>query len=225
MDLTPLRGSLGFVLDAAGPTGTIVTAAPYHDVFEVRVVGRAAHAGFAPEKGVSAILAASRGIASMKLGRIDPETTANIGVIRGGTATNIVTEEVYVKAEARSRDEAKLAEQVRHMRERFEAGAAEVGGRVEITGGRAYCGYQHDLESTVMHLAAAGLRRAGKEPTYRATGGGSDANVFMANGIPCVVASCGYENAHSVQEYVPFADICLNAEWCLGLIAAAVKSA
>jgi tripeptide aminopeptidase len=130
MDLEPLRGSMGFVFDVAGPTGAIITAAPSHDIFEVRVKGKAAHAGFVPEEGVSAILAASRGIAPMRLGRIDAETTANIGVIRGGTANNVVAEECTIKAEARSRDEAKLAEQVRHMRERFEAGAAEVGARV-----------------------------------------------------------------------------------------------
>jgi tripeptide aminopeptidase len=221
MDLAPLREWVGFVLDAAGPTGAIITAAPSHDIFEVRVKGKAAHAGFVPEEGVSAILAASRGIASMKLGRIDAETTANIGVIRGGTANNVVAEEAYVKVEARSRDEAKLAEQVRHMRERFEAGAAEVGARVEITGGRAYSGYRHEPDAPVMRLAAEGLRRAGKEPTYRPTGGGSDANVFNAHGIASVVLSCGYENAHSVDEYVAFADIRLNALWCLGLVAAA----
>jgi tripeptide aminopeptidase len=223
MDPEPLRGSLGFVLDAAGPTGAIITAAPFHDVSEVRIIGKAAHAGFAPENGVNAILAASRGIASMRLGRIDEETTANIGIIRGGTATNVVTEEAYVKAEARSRNEAKLAAQVRHMEERFAAGAAEVGARIEFTNRRAYSGYQHGTDSPVIRLAAEALRRAGREPTYRPTGGGSDANIFVAHGIPTVVLSCGYENAHSVQEYVAFADIRLNAEWCLALIAAAAE--
>lgn len=221
MDLEPLRGSLGFVLDASGPTGAIITAAPSHDIFEVRVKGKAAHAGFVPEEGVNAILAASRGIASMTLGRIDAETTANIGIIHGGTANNVVAEECYLKVEARSRDEAKLAVQVRHMRERFEAGAAEIGARVEFSGGRAYSGYRHERDAPVMRLAAAGLRRAGKEPTYRPTGGGSDANIFNARGIPSVVVCCGYENAHSVDEHVAFADIRLNALWCLGLVAAA----
>ncbi len=224
IDVEPLRGSLGFVLDAAGPTGAIITAAPSHDVFEVCVRGKAAHAGFVPEEGISAILAASRGIASMRLGRIDAETTANVGIIRGGTATNIVCEEVYVKAEARSRDETKLAAQGRHMRERFEEGAAEVGARAEIQERRAYNGYQHERDSPLLRLAAEGLRRAGKEPTYRPTGGGSDANVFMARGIPSVVMSCGYENAHSVRERVAFDDIRWNTLWCLGLVAAAAES-
>src|SRR3954447_16304814 len=108
MDVEPLRGSLGFVLDAAGPTGAIITAAPSHDIFQVTVKGKAAHAGFVPEQGVSAIMAASRGIAGMKLGRIDEETTANIGTIHGGTANNVVPEEVSIIAEARSRNEEKL---------------------------------------------------------------------------------------------------------------------
>lgn len=223
MDLEPLRGSLGFVFDVAGPTGAIITAAPSHDIFEVRVKGKAAHAGFAPEEGASAIEAASRAIASMRLGRIDAETTANIGVIRGGTANNVVAEECFILAEARSRDDARLAEQVRHMRERFEAGAAEVGARVEITGGRAYSTYRHDLNAPVIRLAAEALRRAGKEPSFHPTGGGSDANVFNGRGIPTVVVSCGYENAHSVNEYVAFSDIRMNALWCLGLVAAAAE--
>jgi tripeptide aminopeptidase len=225
MELEVLRGSLGFVFDAAGPTGAIITAAPFHDIFEVHVQGKAAHAGFAPEDGASAVEAASRAIASMRLGRIDAETTANIGIIQGGTANNVVAEECYIKAEARSRDESKLTEQVRHMHEWFEAGAAEVGARIEITGGRVYSGYHHDPDALVMRLAAEALRRAGKVPTYRPTGGGSDANVFNANGIPSVVLSCGYENAHSVNEYVAFADIRLNALWCLGLVAAAAEPA
>jgi hypothetical protein len=113
--------------------------------------------------------------------------------------------------------------QVRHMRERFEASAAEVGARVEITGGRAYSGYRHAPDAPVLRLAAEGLRRTGKEPSYHPTGGGSDANIFNARGIPSVVVSCGYENAHSVDEYVAFADIRLNAFWCLGLIQAAAE--
>jgi tripeptide aminopeptidase len=223
MDPTPLRGSLGYVFDAAGPTGAIITAAPYHDIFEVNVTGKAAHAGFVPEKGASAITAASRAIARMRLGRLDEETTANIGIIRGGAANNIVAEHTYVKAEARSRDPAKLAAQVQHMRECFEQGAAEIGAQVQFSGGRVYAGYRHDPESPLLSLAAAALRRAGKEPAYRPTGGGSDANIFNAAGIPTVVLSCGYENAHSVQETVPFEDIRLNTETCLALIALAAN--
>jgi tripeptide aminopeptidase len=224
MDVSPLRGSLGFVFDAQGPTGSIITAAPSHDIFEVHVKGKAAHAGFVPEEGVSAIEAASRGIASMRLGRIDAETTANVGSIRGGTANNVVPEEVFIKAEARSRTETKLEAQVRHMKERFEAGAAEVGARVSYTGGRAYSGYHHVPDAPVMQLAAEGLRRAGKEPSYCPTGGGSDANVFNNRGIPTVVVTCGYENAHSVNEWVALADMRLNVEWCLGLVEAALDS-
>jgi tripeptide aminopeptidase len=223
MNLEPLRGSLGFVFDAAGPTGAIITAAPYHDIFYATVRGKAAHAGFVPEEGVNAIVAASRGIASMRLGRIDEETTANVGTIQGGTANNVVAEEVCVKAEARSRDEGKLVEQVRHMYERFEVGAAEVGAYVNFTGGRVYPGYRHDRDAAVMRLASEGLRRAGREPTYHPTGGGSDANIFNARGISTVVLSCGYEDAHAVTEHVAFADIRLNALWCLGLVAAAAE--
>lgn len=224
MDTTPLRGSFGYVFDASGPTGSVITAAPFHDIFEVHISGKAAHAGFVPENGVSAITAASRAIAAMRVGRLDEETTANIGIIRGGTANNIVAEHTYVKAEARSRDEARLHAQVRHMRDCFESAAADTGARVEYTGGRVYSGYRHDPDSPLLRLAATALRRLGKEPTYRPTGGGSDANIFNAAGIPTLVLSCGYENAHSVTEYVPFADLRLNADFALALIATAVQS-
>jgi tripeptide aminopeptidase len=172
---------------------------------------------------VNAIVAASRGISSMRLGRIDEETTANVGTIHGGTANNVIAEEVCVKAEARSRNEGKLVEQVRHMYERFEAGAAEVGAQVQFTGGRVYPGYRHELDSAVTRLAAEGLRRVGHEPTFHPTGGGSDANIFNAHGISAVVLSCGYEDAHAVTEHVAFADIRLNALWCLGLVEAAAE--
>src|SRR5213079_1614396 len=95
---------------------------------EAQVHGRAAHAGFAPEQGVSAIRIAARGIAAMPLGRIDEETTATVGIIRGGSATNIIPEEVTIRAEARSRDEAKLAAQLAAMRRALEVAAEAEGG-------------------------------------------------------------------------------------------------
>jgi len=146
-----------------------------------------------------------------------------VGTIQGGTANNVVAEAVCVKAEARSLNEDKLIEQVRHMHEQFEASAAEIGAHVQFTGGRVYPGYRHEPDSAVMRLAAEGLRRAGHEPTYHPTGGGSDANIFNARGITTVVLSCGYEDAHSVTEHVAFADIWLNALWCLGLVEAAAS--
>lgn len=221
LDPEVIRGGIGFVLDASGPTGTIITAAPSHEILEATFIGRAAHAGFCPEAGISALQAVSRAVATMRLGRMDDETTANVGIVRGGTANNIVPAEAYLKAEARSRDRQKLVAQVDHMLERLQSGAAEVGATVEIKRRACYDGYQFTPEDRPLALAAAGFRRLGREPAFRPTGGGSDANVFNRRGIPSVVLSCGYMDAHAVTEHVSLADMELSAEWVIAIAQAA----
>ncbi len=113
MDPQRIKAQFGYVLDAGPPVGSLVYSAPTQDIFEVWIHGKPAHAGAQPEDGVSAILVAARAIARMKLGRIDPETTANVGIISGGTATNIIPAECYLKCEARSRNQAKLDKSAR----------------------------------------------------------------------------------------------------------------
>ncbi len=222
-----IAGSLGFVFDASGSTGAIVTAAPTHEVLEVRIRGRAAHAGFAPERGISALQIACRAVDRMPLGRIDPETTANLGILRGGTATNIVPEEAYLRFEARSRNFARLEAQVRAMRECLEEAAAHFGGEVEIRQQRDYTGYCWTPEDLPVRLAAeawsrtpAGSRRPAE---FRATGGGSDANVFNARGVPSVVLSCGYLDAHTVEERVALSDLVAAAQWALAVAEVAAE--
>ncbi|MFN3650809.1 MAG: M20/M25/M40 family metallo-hydrolase [Armatimonadota bacterium] len=220
-----VAGSIGFVFDASGPTGTVITGAPTHDKLEVRLQGRASHAGFVPEKGISAIRMAARALDRMRLGRIDPETTANIGTISGGTADNIVAEEAILTLEARSRNREKLDAQVAHMRECLEEAAAHYGGSVEIRHEREYQGYTWERGDLPLSLAAAAWRNVpasrGEEPTFRPTGGGSDANVFNARGVPAVVCTCGYADAHSVKEHIPVADLLAGAEWVVRIAEAA----
>jgi tripeptide aminopeptidase len=217
-----IAGSVGFVLDASGATGSIITAAPTHDNLEVTVRGRASHAGFAPEQGVSALQIACRAVDRMRLGRIDPETTANLGTLHGGVAGNVVPEEASLWLEARSRDPRVLREQVTHMRECLEEAARHYGGQVEILIHRDYDGYAFQQNDAPLRLAAAGWREAtGTEPRYRATGGGSDANVFNAIGVPTVVLSCGYVEAHSVREHIARADLEAGARWVAGIVLAA----
>lgn len=219
-----IAGGLGFVFDASGATGTVISGAPTHDTLDVRVLGRAAHAGFAPEKGVSALEIACRGIARMRLGRIDPETTANLGSMGGGTANNIVAEEAWLKLEARSRSRASLEAQTAQMRQALEDAAAELGGRVEILHQREYEGYSWEPGDPAPAIAAEAWRRAtGREPGFRATGGGSDANVFNARGIPSVVLTCGYYDAHSVHERVALSDIAAAAEWAVRIAEVAAE--
>jgi len=212
-----IAGSIGFVFDASGTTGAIITAAPTQETLDVRVQGRAAHAGFAPEKGVSALQIACRAVANMRLGRIDAETTANVGSIHGGTATNIVAQEAVIQMEARSRNPETLEAQVAHIRSCLDEAAAFYGGQVEITQAREYEGYQWAVEDLPVRLAADAWRRLGREPTLRPTGGGSDANVFNARGVPAVVLSCGYVDAHTFNERVPLADMVAAAEWAVSI--------
>ena len=127
MDPSRIKAKFGYVLDAGPPVGSLVYSAPTQDIFEVWIHGKPAHAGAQPEDGVSAILVAARAIARMKLGRIDHETTANVGIITGGTATNIIPAECYLKCEARSRNQAKLDKQREHMIACFQEEAAAAG--------------------------------------------------------------------------------------------------
>ena len=214
-----VAGSLGFVFDASGVPGHVINGAPSHSILEVTIRGRAAHAGFAPEKGISALQIASCAISRMRLGRLDPETTANLGILRGGTANNIVAEEAYLLLEARSRNREKLDVQVEHMRACLEEATREWGGTVEIRSEMEYDGYTWSDDAPVVRIAAEAWTRvmgAGRTPpTLRPTGGGSDANVFNARGIPTVVLTCGYYDAHSVNEHVALADMVLAAEWAV----------
>lgn len=210
-----IAGGIGFVFDASGATGTIITGAPTHDLMTAKIRGKAAHAGFAPEKGVSALRIAARAIDRMRLGRIDPETTANVGIIQGGTANNIVAEDAVVHLEARSRNVATLDEQVRHMRECLEEAAAHYGGEMEIDYVREYLGYQWHEDDVPLLIAAEAWRRTGGEPGFRQTGGGSDGNVFNARGVPCVVLTCGYADAHSVNEHVALSEMVAAANWAV----------
>jgi tripeptide aminopeptidase len=222
-DLAPevIAGSIGFVFDASGQTGAIITGAPTHDILDVEITGKAAHAGFVPENGVSALQIAARAISQMGLGRIDPETTANVGVIRGGTANNIVAEKAHVSLEARSRNRETLEAQVRHMKECFEEAARFYGGTVEIQHRRDYDGYNWTLEDLPVRIAAEAWRQCGREPNFRPTGGGSDANVFNARGVPSVVLSCGYYDAHTFNERVALADMVAGAECAVNIALAA----
>jgi tripeptide aminopeptidase len=218
-----LAGSIGFVFDASGPTGAIITGAPTHDCLEVNVRGRPAHAGFAPENGVSALQIACRAISRMNLGRIDLETTANVGKMYGGSANNIVAEHAWLLLEARSRNVATLDAQVRHMRTCFEEAAQFYGGQVLIEHRRDYDGYNWSPDDLPLRIAAEAWTRLDRVPVFRPTGGGSDANVFNARGIPSVVLSCGYLDAHTENEHVALSDMVAAAEWAVEIARVAAE--
>jgi tripeptide aminopeptidase len=221
-DQTRLRAQLGYVYDQAAAIGEIVLGAPSAVGLEVVFRGRSAHAGMYPEEGRSAIAAASQAIADLRLGRIDEETTANVGVIEGGTARNIVPEHCSFLAEARSHDEAKLADLIREMEESFAFAAALTECEVDVKVDRSYRGYRFRKDELVVRFAVAALEQCGFAPTFALTGGGADANVFNERGIPCAVLANGMAEIHTPAEHIAVADLDAMVDVTLALLDAAV---
>ena len=218
LDFTRIRASLGVVLDSNGPVGTIVNQAPAADKLQAVIHGRAAHAGVSPEKGVSAVQAAARAIAPMKLGRIDEETTATIGLINGGVADNIIPDRVELTGGARSRSEAKLQAQSEHMRRLLEDEAEKMGARAEVTVTRSYGAIDVPPDSPLIGMLEVALRACGLEPRLVPTGGGSDASVYNDHGIEAVNLGVGYTEMHSTTEHIAVADLARIAEVVLAVM-------
>ncbi|MCR4428918.1 MAG: M20/M25/M40 family metallo-hydrolase [Caldiserica bacterium] len=201
-DLGKARSQFFFVLDYSGPIGLAVYSAPFANEFHFRFFGKAAHAGSEPEKGISAIQALAMAISNMPLGRIDSETTANIGIISGGRATNIVADFAEMKGEARSRNPQKLEKQTQLMLQAAEEAAISVGARVEIDCRREYEGYTLKEDDDIILILKEALSSIGSSLKLVAAGGASDANVFNFKGRKSLVLSCGYEYPHTREEEV-----------------------
>jgi len=223
MEVYDLGLDFGFVLDTGPPVGTYVTRTATHDKLDISIKGRPAHAGKDPENGLNALQVAADAIHGMKLGRIGPETTANLGSIEGGTATNVVMAEVRIKAEARSTNVDELDAQVAHMIDRFESAAAAWGTTVEINHKRHYSSYHVAEETPVVQVAQAASRALGFEPTLRTTLGGSDANVFNAKGLPSIVVATGMDKIHTHEEFMKIQDLVDTAKIALELIRQSAK--
>ena len=215
---TGLTGSKGFdvswfgarqavVLDSNNAVGSIVNEAPAADKLRAVIHGKAAHAGVSPELGVSAIHAAAKALAQMRLGRIDSETTANVGTINGGTADNIIPDRVELIGGARSRSEAKLNAQIAHMKGLLESAAAEMGARAEVQVERSYGAIDVSPDSALVRELEGAIKRCGLEPVLLPTGGGSDANIFNDRGIEAVNLGVGYRDMHSTDESMEVRDL------------------
>lgn len=207
LDYSLINAEYGFVLDSGGSPGEIIITGPAQDKVNAKITGKPAHAGVAPEEGISAIMIAARAIDQMNLLRIDEETTANIGVITGGEATNIVTPEVYIKGEARSINEEKLNKQSAHMVEIFEKAAADFGGKVEMEVERMYPPFNIDPNDTIVLKAKEAFSRMGIEAHTGSTGGGSDTNVFNGNGIKAINLGIGEKKPHTLEEHLHIVDL------------------
>ena len=217
-DASRLAARVGYVYDQAGPIGEVILGAPHSMIVAVTFRGQAAHAGMAPEEGRSAIAAAARAIADMRLGRLDDETTANVGTITGGVARNIVPDRCTFRGEARSHDEQKLADVVQEMQDACSFAATLTGCEVETEIERAFHGYRFRRDDEAVRLAAAALERAGHTPTYALSGGGADANIFNLRGLECVNLANGMAEIHSPEEHIAVADLEAMVEVTLALL-------
>ena len=220
-DSSRLEAQLGYVYDQAAPIGEIVIGAPWARALEIRFHGRSAHAGIAPEEGRSAIAAAARAVADLRLGRIDEVTTANVGVIAGGSARNVVPEWCTLTAEARSHDEATLVDLVQEMLDACTFAASVSDCTLEAEVREQYRGYRFRETEPVIRLAQDALRATGIEPVTALCGGGADANVFTGLGIPCAVLANGMAAIHSPDEHIAIADLETMVEVTLALVEAA----
>jgi tripeptide aminopeptidase len=207
LDEADATGDLCLVLDADGRPGGVVVCSPTHYTFSATFHGHASHAGVEPEKGRSAIAMAANAITSMSVGRIDPETTANIGQIHGGGATNVVAASCHVTGECRSLD----VDKVEAVRERMDAAmrsaAAALGGSVSVIWTKEYDGFRFSDDDPILAIVEDAIRSAGLTPRRFATGGGSDGNILSAKGLRSLVLSTGMTAVHGTAESLAVEDL------------------
>lgn len=218
LDVSQLKAQIGFILDAGGQVGQIIISAPSQNSLDFTIRGKSAHAGANPEEGINAIQVAGVALSRMKLGRIDEETTANIGIISGGKATNIIPDEVILKGEVRSRNEGKLEKYTKELKKITEDTAQEFKARAEVKINREYHCYNLSPDDQVVKIARKAAKDIGLQSLLRPSGGGSDANVFNKKGLPSVVLAVGMEKVHTIEEYILIKELKNATEYILSII-------
>lgn len=217
LDYSKVVSRKAYVFDTSGDIGSIVIKGPAQDKLLIKIQGKPAHAGVCPEEGISAIQIASEAIANMKLLRVDENTTANIGKIVGGIATNIVCPVVAIEAETRSTVIESLEAQTKHMVETFENVAKKYGGKAEIEVIRVFGQFVIDEEDEIVKEAKAAMKRIGIEARTESTGGGSDTNIFNGHGIKTVNLSSGERKPHTLEEHYHIEDLDLMTKLIIEL--------
>ena len=224
LDLDALGADAAFTFDHPTPIGTVVTGSPSHHTVEIEFSGTAAHAGVAPEDGASAIAAAATALELCPSGRIDDVTTANFGLIEGGSAINVVPERCSVLAEVRSLDAASLTDQTRLIIEAAHEGAGKHGCGADVTVRPTFRGYAHSDDHSALLIGEAALRSIGVEPQRIASAGGSDVNVFENSGLPSLNLGDGSWGTHTDEEGIADKDLAVLADLVMALPAAAASA-
>jgi tripeptide aminopeptidase len=216
-----LVSRIGYVYDEASPIGNVILGAPHQASISAMFRGKAAHAGIAPEEGRSAIVAAARAISDLRLGRLDDITTASVGLIRGGTAKNVIPELCSFECDVRSHDHDVLSDLLREMLETMTFAASLSDCDVETHVEEHFTGYRFRQSDTPVRLAVEALQAVGREPTFTLTGGGADANVFNQRGLECLNLANGMAAIHSSDEHIAVADLDAMVDVTLALVDAA----
>ena len=218
LDISDLNAQMAFVLDSGGQVGEIISAAPSQNSLKIIIHGKSAHAGSNPEEGINAIQVAGFALSRMKLGRIDEETTTNIGIISGGKATNIIPDEVTLEGEVRSRNEEKLEKYTKILKQIVEDTAQEFKANAEVIINREFYCYNLSTDDRVVKIAIKAAKDMGLEPLLHPSGGGSDANIFNKKGFPSVDLAIGMEKVHTVDEYILVKNLKNTVEYVLSII-------
>ena len=224
MDRSKLKAEVAYALDGEGAPGEVVIGAPGQYKWKISVHGKTAHGGVEPEKGINAIMIAAKALAEVeRYGRIDEETTCNVGIIGGGVATNVVPDLVVIEGDVRSRNNEKL-EAVREELVSTICNAVEkFGGKVTAEVEHKYSGFFIDTNSTVVKLAERACELYNLPLDITQTGGGSDANFFNTYGVPCVILGTGMKNVHTVDEFLKEEDLYNSALMVYGILQAACE--
>ncbi|NLB88353.1 MAG: M20/M25/M40 family metallo-hydrolase, partial [Syntrophomonadaceae bacterium] len=217
-DYSKLKARSGYVLDGGGDPGTIILRSPCQNEIEFKVYGKAAHAGINPEDGINAIKLAAQAIAQMPCGRIDEETTCNIGLIEGGKARNIVADYCVVKGEARSLKRAKLDNLTDELVNTFKTTVESLGGEAEVDVTFLYPEISLDKDDEVIRTAVKAVEKIGLEPVLTSTGGGSDASIINGNGIACANLGIGMQKVHTNEEFIKIEDLVNDTKLVLAII-------
>jgi tripeptide aminopeptidase len=211
LDYTRLRSKMAYIFDSSSPVGTVITSSPTHVGFEAHVAGQAAHAAVNPQDGVSAIRAAAFAISKLPFGRVDGHTTTNVGVLGGGAATNIVCDSVRFKGEIRSLVASRASQLADEFTATIVSEAEAHGAKADVVAKVEYRGYAIDPGAPVVVRVVEALRKIGITATFESTMGGSDGNIFNANGISSVVLGTGCSLVHSTCEFIPVCELMASA--------------
>jgi len=220
LDYARIRAKQGLAVDGGGPVSMFVIAAPSQNSIGAAIYGKAAHAGAAPEEGINAIRVVAEAIARMPLGRLDEETTSNVGTIHGGIASNIVPDRVEITGEVRSHSEDKLQHYTQQIVDDLEAAAAQARAQADVKITRSYTAFRLRKSGSLVKRVADAAETVGLEPSFVAAGGGSDANIFNAHGIQTLIVSTGVMNVHTTEEHIALADMVT----CTGLLVAVLTN-